>query len=103
MRYLAIDKQFPYHINAFVNLPVNYLKGALTNLTTSNTVNNTYTNVVNYTAQCQLINSSYNKFTAPFANNKVVLFLNALIHKAENDVGIAAAPALLGALGDTKP
>lgn len=32
--YVAIDPQFPHHLNSFDSIPVNYTSGALTNIST---------------------------------------------------------------------
>ena len=64
MPYIAIDPDFPHHLNSFDNVPVNYSNGALTNITTKSTTQIlTYTNTINYTAQAS--DRSYKTFSDP--------------------------------------
>ena len=75
--YIAIDPEFPHHLNSFDNVPVNYNNGALTNITvaTSSQVM-TYTNVINYTQQAA--GRTFTSFKPPLENNKVLLYICAL-------------------------
>lgn len=77
MRYIAIDKAFPHHLNSFDNVPVNYSAGPLVNITVSSTSLTYYANTINYTAQAEASGCTYTTFAPPFINNKVVLFLTS--------------------------
>ena len=75
--YIAIDPEFPHHLNSFDNVPVNYNNGALTNITVSTTNQvMTYTNVINYTQQAA--GRTFTSFKTPLENNKVLLYICAL-------------------------
>ena len=75
--YIAIDPQFPHHLNSFDNVPVNYNAGSLTNITSkSKTQVNTYTNVINYTVQAA--DRQFKRFSLPLDNNKIILYICAL-------------------------
>lgn len=75
--YIAIDPQFPHHLNSFDNVPVNYNAGPLINITSKSTTQvNTYTNVINYTLQSA--GRTFTKFKLPLENNKILLFICAL-------------------------
>lgn len=87
VRYVAIDKAFPHHLNSFDNVPINYANGALTNLTLVNGATKTYTNFVNYTAQATVIGSPYRYFSLPLTNNKVLLFMTSLFMSAVKESG----------------
>lgn len=78
VRYIALDKAFPYHLNTFDNVPINYMKGAITNISVSKTTETYYTNTINYTAQAQASGCTFTSFTAPLANYKILLFMTTL-------------------------
>jgi hypothetical protein len=80
--YIAIDPSFPHHLNSFDNVPVNYSKGALVNISVSSTEVQTYTNRINYTQQAA--SNPYNTFLTPFSRNKVLLFLTSMFFLGEN-------------------
>lgn len=63
--YIAIDIDFPHHLNSFYNVPVNYTAGPLVNITQNVSYLTNYVNTVNYTQQVGS-SSSYNKFIAPY-------------------------------------
>ena len=42
VRYIAISKLFPHHLNSFDNVPVNYGAGPLVNITTASMTPQTY-------------------------------------------------------------
>jgi hypothetical protein len=54
IRYVAISKAFPHHLNSFDNVPVNYTKGPLVNISVASSLDTTYSNIINYTAHCGL-------------------------------------------------
>lgn len=87
VRYVVIDKAFPHHLNSFDNVPINYANGALTNITSRNGITQTYTNVVNYTAQATSIGSAYRYFSLPLTNNKVLIFMTSLFISAVFESG----------------
>ena len=75
--YIAIDPDFPHHLNSFDNVPVNYNAGSLTNITVKTTTHvTTYTNVINYTEQAA--SKPFKRFTLPLENNKILLYICAL-------------------------
>lgn len=78
IRYIAISKQFPHHLNTFDNVPVNYTKGNLTNITSAGNSIVSYTNTINYTQQAIAINSNYTKFSTNLTNNKILVFMTSL-------------------------
>lgn len=78
VRYIAIDKAFPHHLNSFDNVPINYTKGALTNISTPSSTPQIYTNTINYTAQTTALGLTYKNFSLPLTNNKVLLFITSL-------------------------
>lgn len=74
--YIAVDPNFPHHLNSFDNVPVNVSNGALSNISVSSTTPVTYLNTINYTLQAA--GKTYDTFSTPLSNNKVVLFLTTL-------------------------
>ena len=75
--YIAIDPQFPHHLNSFDNVPVNYNAGNLVNITQQSTSQvMVYTNIVNYTQQAQGLR--YTTFSQPYSNNRILLFMTSL-------------------------
>lgn len=85
VRYIAISKLFPHHLNSFDNVPVNYNNGALTNITTASMSVKTYKNTINYTTQATATGSTYTAFSLPLANNKILLFMTSLFHSGTNE------------------
>lgn len=81
VRYITIDKLFPHHLNSFDNVPVNY-GGLLTNITAPSTQPKYYTNIVNYTSQAA--GFTYNTFTLPYSNFKILLFLTSFFIDGNN-------------------
>lgn len=82
--YIAVDPNFPHHLNSFDGVPINYNGPALTNFSTR--VTNqvlTYSNVVNYTQQAAAL--PYKRFSTPLSNNRVVLYLMALMISGLNE------------------
>ena len=71
--YIAIDPNFPHHLNSFDNVPVNYSNGNLVNITTESSTTQTYKNTVNYTQQAA--GRTYTRFSSTLSDNKVLLFL----------------------------
>lgn len=78
VRYIAVSKSFPHHLNSFDNVPVNYNNGNLTAFTTRTNTLITYNNTINYTLQANSIGSAYNTFTAPYSNIKILLFMTSM-------------------------
>lgn len=75
--YIAIDPQFPYHLNSFDNVPINYNAGPLVNVSVRSALRKTYYwNRINYTQQA--ISTPYRYFSAPLSNNKVVLLMTCM-------------------------
>jgi hypothetical protein len=86
--YLAVDKSFPYHINLFNDIDINYNKGALTNISGSDSGIRTYSNTINYTILANSIGSTFTKFGTILSKNFVAVFLSAIY----NDGSIAYNP-----------
>lgn len=78
VRYIAISKSFPHHLNSFDNVPVNYTYGPLINVTTASMSVKTFTNTINYTIQAGTIGSIYTQFSLPLTNNKILLFMTSM-------------------------
>lgn len=78
VRYFAISKLFPHHLNVFDNVPINYGSGALVNVTTASTGPKTYTNIINYTAHATALAYTYRLFSLPLTNCKVIPFITTL-------------------------
>lgn len=74
--YIAVDPNFPHHLNSFDNVPVNVSNGALTNISVASSSPTNYLNTINYTLQAA--GRTYDTFSTPLTNNKVVLFLSTL-------------------------
>lgn len=90
LQYLAVDRSFPYHLNTFNDVPVNY-SNPLTNITIAAGGNNTirsYRNYFNYTDLANSIGSSYTVFGSNLAKCDVVLFLCAIFNKASGSIPI---------------
>lgn len=83
VRYIAISKLFPHHLNSFDNVPVNYNNGALTNITVASASVKNYKNTINYTLQAT--GSTYTQFSSPLTNNKILLFMTSLFHSGSNE------------------
>jgi hypothetical protein len=80
--YIAIDPNFPHHVNSFDNVPVNYSAGSIVNISEALESFKTYTNVINYTLQAA--GSYYNTFLPPYSRNKVLLFMTSIILRGKN-------------------
>ena len=74
--YIAIEPSFPHHINSFDNVPVNYSKGDLVNITSPSASLQTYTNSINYTDQAA--GRTFKHFSEPLENTKILLFLTTI-------------------------
>lgn len=85
IRYIAIDRSFPHHLNSFDNVPINYLSGALVNITISSPTLKFYYNTINYTTQATAVGSTYTTFSSPLTNNKILLFMTSLYILGLND------------------
>lgn len=85
VRYIAIDSSFPHHLNSFDNVPVNYSRGLLTNITVASTSPKYYTNVINYTEQATAQGYTYKTFTPPYTNYKILLFLTSFFINGNNE------------------
>ncbi len=84
VRYIAIDRAFPHNLNSFDNVPVNYSRGVLTNITVSSKNAKTYTNVVNYTEQAGAQGYTYKTFVPPYTNYQILLFLTSFYINGNN-------------------
>lgn len=62
VRYIAISKSFPHHLNSFDNVPINYNGAPITILTTTGTTRS-YVNTINYTTQATLAGYTHNTFS----------------------------------------
>jgi hypothetical protein len=79
--YLAVDRSFPYHLNTFSDIAINYPSSALTDLglvSTSETGVRSYSKTINYTQLAQSIGSSYQAFGSDLSKNQVALYLSAI-------------------------
>jgi hypothetical protein len=65
VRYIAISKLFPHHLNSFDNVPVNYTAGPLTNFSVPSMSVKTFRNTINYQNQAILSGSTYTQFSLP--------------------------------------
>jgi hypothetical protein len=83
-RYIAIDDAFPHHLNSFDNVPINYTRGPITNISSFNNVTVWYANTINYTKQATNAGYIYRSFTGSFSNYKIVLFMTSLFHYGKN-------------------
>lgn len=54
-----------------------------------------YKNVVNYTTLANSITTTYNQFSSPLTNNKIVLFLSSLDYQGNAENGGAIYPQSL--------
>jgi hypothetical protein len=77
--YLAIDMNFPYHLNVLNNIAITYLNTPLTIFSIPNPNPQIYTNNINYTTQT--LNYGYTAFTNfsnPFSNYRIIAFINSM-------------------------
>ena len=81
--YIAVDPSFPHHLNSFDNVPVNYSDGDIVNISVQSMQVQTYTNVINYTKQAG--NRTFNEFSEPLENSKILLFMTTLFMAGAND------------------
>lgn len=81
--YIAIDPNFPHHINSFDNVPANYSAGKLVNISTPSTSMRTYTNTINYGLQAA--GRNYTSFNSPWSRNKILLFMTSLFLYGDNE------------------
>ncbi len=84
VRYIAIDDAFPHHLNSFDNVPINYTRGPLTNISSLNNVAVWYANTINYTKQATDAHYRYTAFTGTFSNYNIILFMTSLFHIGKN-------------------
>lgn len=78
VRFIAISKNFPHHLNSFDNVPINYNGPPISNLSMNSTSTVTYTNTIDYSAQAAATGSTYTTFSTPLSNNKILLFMTSL-------------------------
>lgn len=78
VRCIAIDINFPHHLNCFDNVPINYGSAALVNVTTPSTSITYYSNIINYTLQAQASGFTYTQFSNPLQNNVIILFMSSI-------------------------
>lgn len=57
----------------------------MSNITNKVATVNTYQNIINYTQHAATIGSSYNKFSLPLTNNKVLIFMTSLYLQGGDD------------------
>ena len=95
VRYVGISISFPHHLNSFDNVPVNYTKGALVNISTTSSTMTTYQKIVNYTAQATAAGLTYKYFSLPLTNNKVLLFMTSMFITGTVDFGSTSNPISL--------
>jgi hypothetical protein len=74
--YLAVDRLFLYHLNAFHDIPINYMTTPLVAFNTPSLTPITYTNVVNYTTVT--VGYAFTLFSEPLSNYRVVSFLTTM-------------------------
>lgn len=78
VRYIVIDPTFPHHLNSFDNVPLNYSKGPLVNITTKKTFETYYTNYINYTTQSSANGYVYKNFMTPYSNYQLLFYLTSM-------------------------
>jgi hypothetical protein len=78
LQYLAVDRSFPYHLNIFNDIPVNYTKGNIVNITTSTSVTTFYENKINYTVLASTIPTNFKNFGLNLGRNFVALYLSSI-------------------------
>lgn len=83
--YLAVDRSFPYHLNIFNDIPINYDNGALVNITGSSVGVRQYRNYINYTNLATSIGSAHTKFGLNLAKCDLVLYLCAIYNAGDRD------------------
>lgn len=81
--YIAIDPTFPHHLNSFDNVPVNYSSGNLVNVTSKQSSAQTYTNTIDYSVQAA--SRTYNQFSLPLTNNKIMMFMTTIFEEGDID------------------
>jgi hypothetical protein len=84
LQYLAVDRSFPYHLNIFNDIPINYTKGNLVNITQSSTATTFYENTINYTVLANTITTNFKQFGANLARNFVALYLSSIYNAGDS-------------------
>jgi hypothetical protein len=82
-QYLALDKDFNYHLNLFTNIPLNYSMGSMVNASTG-TGTRTFTNRIHYPTLAGSIGSSFTSFSTNLVRNKALVFVTAIIIDSDN-------------------
>ncbi len=80
LQYLAVSRDFPYHLNTFNNIDANFSKGPLTNISRTQNGNRFYLNKINYTVLAGTIGSTYTKFGTNLLKNYVGMYLCAIFN-----------------------
>lgn len=73
--YIAVDPNFPHHLNSFDNVPISY-GSKLVNFTSKKVAPTYYKNYINYTEQAS--SKPIKTFAAPLESNKIMLFITSL-------------------------
>ena len=84
--YMAVDRSFPYHLNVFRDIEVNYNNGPLTNVSSSFTGIRTYTNTINYTILAGTIGSNHTIFGPDLTTSHVALYISGQSNDAQYQV-----------------
>jgi hypothetical protein len=71
-------------LNSYDNVPVNY-GSTLTNISTATAGFTTYQNIINFTSHSNFLGYTYNRFSTPLSNNRILLFLSALSFQGTSD------------------
>ena len=70
---------FPYHLNCFENVPVNYGSGPiLTNVSTLSLASQNYVNTIDYSLQATSAGSSYTSFNTTLTDYKFAAFITTI-------------------------
>jgi len=86
--YMAIDPSYPYHLNTFNNIEVNYTTGGpITNISTG-TGTRTYTNTINYTQIANAYGYTFKTFGSNLAKDLVALYLSAIYNSGSSTKGV---------------
>ncbi len=83
-----MDRSFPYHLNIFNDVPINFTRGNLVNITQSSTVSRFYENTINYTILANTITTNFKKFGANLARNFVALYLSSIYNKGDSSKNV---------------
>ena len=92
--YVAIDPEFPHHMNSFDNVPINYTSGELTKFAVQSSSELTHTERIDYHAQTS--GRTFRTFPANsdgnYNGNKILMLLTSLFISASFNNGVSYFP-----------